>query len=109
MEFLCTRTSEWYEKPCEEAYEKEFFRVDVRYATKPEDIPCYKNNPSKWYEEGENHRVEGGKIKRDLKNRGWFIAVESLEELVTFIKKHGRVIVSVEDNSTIEIYDDYRE
>lgn len=68
-----------------------------------------------WYERGTNHRqLSDGRYARDLGMRTVrFIDLDTLDDLVAFVHKYGRVIV---DRSFInpalmelEIYDDYRE
>lgn len=115
MEFMVRRTSLWWddEMPCEEAYLKEYVFIDTRSVDCPTKVPAYKGKSDWWYEEGMNHRVEDGKIKRDFIRKGWFITINSIEELLEFVNKYGDIVVQKAlDNDKlfeIEIYDDYRE
>lgn len=67
------------------------------------------NEPEKdwWYSRGENHRIEYGCFVRDLIWYGWFIEINTLEELVGLQKQLG--IELILKDGEIEIYDDYRE
>jgi hypothetical protein len=42
---------------------------------------------------------------------GWFVDIDSLDDLVAFQERHGRLILQQEGRNPpeIEIYDDYRE
>ena len=125
MKFLVCRTSEWTPEkaPVKGAVHERFLRIDVRAPCKrPNEIPAYRGKPEDWwYAEGTNHRkilgprggVQG--IARDFPDGsdGWFIEINSLDDLIMFTDKHGHIILGVSyDNPEvrqIEIYDGYRE
>jgi len=116
MKFQIKRTSSWGNKPCDEAFLDKYTRIDARTTDDPCKIPCYFDNPEKakkmWFGEGSNHRVENGWIKRDFEDEGWFIEINSLEELMKFHEKYGNLVINSDYSSsisTLEIYDDYRE
>ena len=111
--FLVSRTSMCCsdKKPCEEAYPINIIDVDTRTVDDPKKIPCYFNGREQmWYREGTNHRVENGKIKRDMGiTQEW--AIET-DDILSFIDKcDDPVIISKNDDGyyRIEIYDDWRE
>lgn len=105
MEFQVRRTSQWSveEKPCKEAYKKQYVTIDERTTSDPKKIKG-------WYEVGRNHRVENGRLKRDFDYEGWFVEIKDLDALMKFHKKYGVIVISAcSDNrniTTIEIYDD---
>jgi hypothetical protein len=112
--WLVERTSQRYdseEAPCEGAAKSTRVIVDTRLCDDPKKIPANKGKDGDWYLQGINHRVENGKIKRDLGVKAfWTIKLTSLKQLQEFIQKHGDCVVGEEDGyNTIEIYDDYRE
>ena len=116
MEFMVSRTSSHSmdAKPCKEAYLKAYTRIDERTVNSPSKIPFYKNQPDDWwYSEGKNHRVEHGHIMRDFDDEGWFIELDTLEDLLKFHKKYGRLVIEHHWNNhsilEIEMYDDWRE
>lgn len=116
MKFKISRTSDWDElQPCNGAMLEPYMRVDERTTNSPDKISAYRGQPTDWwYEEGENHRVENGRIKRDFHDEGWFIEVNSLEELIKMVDEHGSIIVQPFgykrcDYYNLEIYDGYRE
>lgn len=39
----------------------------------------------------------------------WFIEIRTLEELDSFSREHGDIVINTRRNPSIEIYDDYRE
>lgn len=87
MKFLINRTSSYGNKeikPCEEA-------IKGKYITKKE--------------------LTGSET--DQETVGWFITVNSLEELLALNKKHGALIINIYNYNhsimEIEIYDDCRE
>ena len=113
MKFAVTRTST-NGQPCEEAVLEEYIRIDEYDADNPEKVGINPRNTSWWYDRGENHRVENGHIKRDFRTTGWFIEINSLDDLIAFKNKYGSLVI--EDDpynrnqfARIEIYDDYRE
>ena len=116
MKFMVRRTSTHGDgKPCKEAFEEEYVYIDERTIGDPRKIPVGEgcDDTSWWYDEGKNHRVEKGRIRRDFVETGWFIELDSLSKLLAFIDKRGEVIIGESWNNPeiyqIEIYDDYRE
>jgi hypothetical protein len=124
MIFLVDRTSKWGDgKPCKEARRIKIERWDTRtlsekaYNREVQGL----GGGSKWREIGKNHRtIKNGKwITRQIEDtKEWAIEIDSLEELMKFISKYGRIIISdyysagPEKNPkihAIEIYDDRRE
>lgn len=116
MKFLVTRTSGFgfreKDKPCKNAIKKYYTVVDERTIDNPMKNPFIGES---WYKNGTRHRVENGHIKRNLRKKGWFIEINSLEELIEFQKEYGRIIIeetylpALDGTLKIEIYDDYRE
>lgn len=119
MEYKISRTSMWSDgKPHKDAYQRAYIRVDTRTTDDPAKIPRYKAHPEEWYQEGTNHRVENGKIKRDFhKENGWFIQVDDIHQFLDKLyedEEVGEIVLSIEDDTnptmlSIEIYDTYRE
>ena len=67
--FLVSRTSDWAEEngaPCERAKKITIIATDTRAVDDPRKIPAFKGGTGDWYLNGSNHRVVGGKIKRDI-------------------------------------------
>ena len=113
MKYKVSRTSDWSaNKPCEEAFEDSYIQIDERIVDSPEKLNV-KSDRDEWYNNGTNHRMENGHIKRDFESRGWFVNIETLEDLNKFVDKYGNIVFQKSsDNSDIkevEIYDDYRE
>lgn len=124
MKFLVRKTSDRYNTerpPVKGAVFEWFDKVDIRTA-RPKDIPAFKDQPEDWwYGDGVNHRELTGPrggfrgIARDFPDgaSGWFIEIDSLENLIEFHDKHGSIIIDwCSDNDSIreiEIYDDYKE
>jgi len=114
MKFKVTRTNTTDEKPCDGAIKEIYSLIDKRHCMIPEDIhnsSKYKRFYLKWHELGTNHRITDDGIERELQREGWFITLDSLEELIKFKNSVGKpCIVSTSGNiNTIEIYDGYRE
>lgn len=111
MRFVVTRTSECGDfdtPPCSEA------ELGSLVSTERVTVDYFKNygySSDDWHKWGRNHRIEGEYICRDYDEEFWFITIYSIDELIGFVKKNGKVVVSIgEDNDPlIEIYDDYRE
>lgn len=110
MKFVVTRTSDFEDPKCDEAFIAPFTRVDKRNVDDP-----MKNKyiSADWYTLGTNHRVENGQICRDFQEECHFVEINSLEELLKFQEKYGAIIIrSSHGNDSvleIEIYDNYRE
>lgn len=109
MRFLVTRTSLWSEeRPCEEAKLEQFTKVEEWSVDDPQKLYLGET----WYRHGVNHRVENGKIKRDFHVKRWFVEINTLEELLAFMRRHGRIILHpelVSHDIEIEIYDVWRD
>ena len=113
MEFLVTRTSDWsYSKPCDEAYEKNYMRKDVRTINSFEEYDNrFKDN---FLDTGINHKInDSGYIEREFEDEAWFVKIDTLEELLEFTNKYGEIVFGKaydnDEMNRIEIYDDYRE
>jgi len=107
--YLVSRTSCWEGQPCDEAYEVEMIKVDRRTVDDPKKIPVNNGTDGDWYERGTNHRIEDGKICRDLGFYSrWAVQVN---DIMDFVDDHGCCMVSRDSEgfANIEIYDDYRE
>lgn len=110
MKFKVSRTSTYNdEKPCKEAKRKLYTKIETR-----KKINVGEKN--EWIENGINHHInENGYEQREFPDEcvGWFIDINTLEELLAFRNKYGDVIITrAWDNKNIyelEIYDDYRE
>jgi len=116
VKFVVTRTSlhlhsgDIEGKPDECCFSDDFIRIDERAVSDP---MRNKYIGPAWYKRGENHRVENGHIKRDFKEKNWFVEISKLEELLKFVEQKGAIVLqkcnSNKDIFEIEIYDDYRE
>lgn len=109
--YLCSRTSTSMsdEKPCDAARSVRIPRVDVRGVDDPRKIPENAGTEGDWYRRGTNHRVENGRIMRDLGELSvWAVEVPDIQAFVT---EHGPCVISRRWDGffEIEIYDDYRE
>lgn len=98
--------------PCEEAYKKEYIRKDVRTFGSFEQFDNkFRVN---FKDSGKNHRInEEGFIEREFDEEGWFVEVDSLEELMEFKDKYGTLVLIDSlwnyEIPMIEIYDGWRE
>lgn len=113
MKFLVFRTSDTHnKKPCEGAVLEEYVYCVER---RPVDDPAklrWKFERERWFKEGWNHRVENGQITRDRFKHGWFVEINTLEELLAFQNECGHAIIvssrlSNPEIMAIEIFDDY--
>lgn len=112
MEFEISRTSNLIRTSpvCSKAYQKEIFFVDTCNVDDPSKLRM-KEDREDWYKHGINHRVEMGRIKRDIGPRkSWFIRIDSLQELMSLYIKYGDLIIRKSYNNPeymhIEIYDE---
>ena len=115
MKFHVSRTSLWdhEEPPCAEAFRDTYTRIDVRNTGDPAKIPAFKGKSAWWYEDGTNHRVEDGHIKRDFVDKDWFIELADMDALLAFMAAEGSLVIQPcwynASELEIEIYDGYRE
>jgi len=118
VKFKVKRTSLWDgEQPCNNATEEKYTRFEVRTLNSFEEFDKrFGSNEDKWLSKGINHCInERGYVQREIPDVsiGWFIEINSLEELMKFYKENGELIIrGCWDNpniNIIEIYDDYRE
>lgn len=108
---VCSRTSAYGKKPCDEAEKVPFVRVDRRTIDDPMKNP---NIGKAWYDTGRNHRVENGMITRDLDDKRWVVRIADGAALQAFCEKYGKIVLSLNTDGAdpcfeIEIYDYYRE
>lgn len=90
MKYMIFRTSDFDNKPCEEAYLDKYISIDERAVDAPSKII----DGDDWYKEGKNHRIENGHIKRDFEDEEYFIDIDSLEKLNNLSSKYGEIIIS---------------
>jgi hypothetical protein len=99
MKFIITRASHWGDdQPCEEATPETYTVTQqrlVRYVTKG------------WLNEGHDHHEEGDMSLRSAEMVRWVVDINSLEQLMEFQKKYGRIIIQYDNE--LKIYDDYIE
>ena len=115
MKFEIFRTSTWdTKKPCPEATEEDYIRIEERTVDDPKKIPAHNGTDGDWYRKGKNHRVENGCIRRDFGgNKRWVVELKSIQALIEFAQKYGDIIIGSlsyngKDIPSIEIYDDYQ-
>ncbi len=107
--YLASRTSAYGEKPCDEAFKIVRVNTDTRNCDDPKKIPAHGGTDGDWFLRGTNHRVENGKIKRDLGTQEkWAVEVPDIQ---AFVDKYGDCVVGRDADGfcTVEIYDDCRE
>ena len=118
MRFTVKRTSGYSDErpPCPEAVAGTCVWVDRRTVDDPAKIPSSWGSPGFWFARGTNHRIEDGKIARDMGEEPcWYVDLPDLDALVAFVGRHGQVVIGERygapkgDALQIEIYDEYRE
>jgi len=119
MKFKITRTSILGNdrKPCKEAIKERYTRIEVRTFESFEEFDKkFGEIEGNWLSKGINHSVnQQGYIQREFPNDavGWFVEINTLDELLKFQEKYGDVILTRDWNNPqvfkLEIYDDYRE
>ena len=119
MKYRIKRTSIYDdEKPCEEAIIGKYTRIDERSCKSFEEFDNSFGGfaGGNWLSQGINHCInKRGNIQREFKDseEGWFIDINTLEELQKLVEKYGDLIIGQcwQDHNIyeIEIYDDYRE
>lgn len=114
MKYIIDRASIWDDRqPCEEAFQEEVIFTDERNVDDPmKNIHIGQS----WYTEKGwfNHRVENGHIKRDRKETKWVIEINSLNQLLDFMNKYGKIVIypqayGIDNYQEITIYDDWIE
>jgi hypothetical protein len=117
MKFILHKTSERYGsvKPCEEAIKIKVPYWHIRTCSEEEyDRRFSKIEKGLWRSYGSEHEItaDGYIIRKEDDSEVWGISINSLNELVDFVKKYGDIVLSFpEEHRTmeIEIYDTYRE
>lgn len=117
MEFGIDRASDRSNKPCEGALKKKYDYVDRRiFRTFEEfDSKPHLTRNGKFTSEGINHKQTKDGIERTFPDdcEGWFIEINTLEELLEFEKEHGDLIIGRNWRNhhimQITIYDGYIE
>lgn len=97
MRFLVSRGSARFFdkglKPLPAARWQRYVHRDERGVDDPAKVPAYRGETDWWYGDGRNHRVEGGHIVRDRDDWGWFLKVETMEELLVLLREHSSLWV----------------
>lgn len=117
MEFGIDRVSTSGNKPCDGVYKKKYDYIDRRTCKTIEE---FDSNPhltrdGKFSSKGINHKQTKDGIERTFPNscEGWFIEINTLEELLEFEKEHGALIIRRNWGNhyimQITIYDGYIE
>ena len=112
MKFIIRRTSIWKDdKPCDEAYEGTYTRMDIRYVKSLDKV---KHLADTWYTEGVNHRKGKGCFIREFPDTpAWFVDIDTIEQLTAFMDAYGELVLTWHFNNqdirVLEIYDTYRE
>ena len=123
MRFIVTRTSAHSGvSPCKEAVAGAIQSWDRRTCRSPEEFDKSQGHrEGTWFSWGTEHEIIRGSrggaigIRRRIGDRdGWFVDLDSIEDLVAFATTYGDLIVSDQwwqgdPTPAIEIYDDYRE
>ena len=116
MKFAISRTSRMFDEkspPTKGAFRDQYVAIDRRTTDDPSKIPWAKGESAWWYAEGRNHRVVKKEICRDLDREGWFIEIDSLDELMALLDKEGQLVLreswANDEILEIEIYDGWRE
>ena len=118
MKFIIRRASVWDDEisPCEEAKHDSVIHVETRTLYTPEEFDKkFANQEGRWLSVGTNHRIdERGYITRDNGMIDvWSIELNTLDELIEFIKKYGDIVIGDcmcnKSYAEILIYDDYIE
>ena len=115
MEFIITRTSMLYAKPCDNAYEAKHPDYHIRTCTEEQFNERFSSREGLWRSKGKDHCIteEGFIERREKDKKCWTIKIESMEELESLSKNYGPLVVDMntykDESPTIEIYDDYRE
>lgn len=122
MKFKVERTSVFLseEKPIqdERLFKETYNYIEVRtLGTFEEFDKRFGADEGKWLSQGINHKInDRGYIEREIPNgnNGWFIEINTLEELLDFKDRCKDEIIIKNDYGNksiraIEIYDDYRE
>ena len=126
MRFIVERTSVYGgRKPCGEAVPGMVQSWDARTFKSPDEYDEKFGGATgpmggPWLSKGTDHEIirgpRGGAtgIRRRLADKAaWFVDIESLEELVAFVNRHGDVVIGEhwmgDPHLRIEIYDGYRE
>lgn len=109
MRYIVSRTSFVEGPPVDGACKVSRTRVDRRSTDDPSKIPAYGGQSAWWFEKGSNHRIENGRICRDLGTEE--VWVVDIDDVLEFVKKHGQCVISIDFDGwpEIEVYDDYRE
>ena len=108
--FRVKRTSEWDDEvqPCPEAERGTY--TQHAYCTLPLKKAMVASN-TEWFRRLTNQRsAPGGSVGDRLDRPCWFVDLDTMDDLLAFMARHGSVILKREsDGDTLEIYDGYRE
>ena len=94
-----------YKVGCDESYSKTL--------KKTISFPAPVKSRYNWFDFGENHREENGRLLKEIDKDYFFIEINSMDELIALELKYGELIIGESDcgeaKFKIIIYDDYIE
>lgn len=110
MKFIIKRISAYKEKPCDRAVKAERFVTEKRSCTEEYFDKEFSEWQGKWRSKGKNHTVdEKGWIQREIEEECFIIELNTLEELVDFVKEIDEEVIIWTDRNGLcflEINDD---
>lgn len=114
MKFKLTRTSTYEVKPIEDCKKVYLDYWQIRTLSEDEFNKRFGEREGLWRSKGKKHKITPeGFIARVLsKETAFIVELNTLEDLTTFTKKYGQLIINDADLTglpSLEIYDDYRE
>lgn len=94
MDYRIVRdTTENFKKPYSKAVRKRYIWKDHRSISSPD---FFEERAKKdWFSEGSHHRIENNHIVLDIERMGWFVSVETLEDLHMLFRECDLLSMSI--------------
>jgi len=111
MDFICTRTSGFEVQPHINATTKKFPRYEIRTCKSFQEFDNkFGGREGTWLSKGTNHALCKDGIIRETGTAELFIlTINTVEELLEYVKDELLILKFTPQGYAIEIYDDYRE
>ena len=82
------------ERPCDDAVLEKYMRIDRRTTNDPAKVPAYGGKTGWWYNTGVNHRIDNGRITREIEDEAWFLDIDQVPYFSHLAQLYGPITIA---------------
>src|ERR1700690_847273 len=83
--FICDVTKDTPLPPVKGAFVVEYTHTEKLAYSDPAQAYPFADNTDWWYGHGVNHRIQDGKITREVVRKAWYVDLNTLDELIALV------------------------